>query len=154
MVKLLSYRKEMLATWMFALMSISWAPHAMAQEIPGGPGGGADRLQIYEQAGADPGQIARMKKMSQDYDMSVRPIFSNLVAATQEMHRLSLEPTLDESKILGTQEQINKAMCDMSMAKCRFLISMRQVLNDEQRRRLVEILRTRRSPAGAPAAGP
>ena len=70
------------------------------------------------------------------------------------MKKLTLEPTLDEQRILGTQDQINKAMCDMSMRKCQLQISLRQVLNDDQRKKLVEILRARRASSGQPGAGP
>jgi Spy/CpxP family protein refolding chaperone len=109
-----------------------------------------DANSIYSQAGADKDELDKIKAIGSDFEARSRTNYQSFMDAAQEMQRLSLEPTLDEAKLLATQEKMNKLTSDMANDRIKQLVACRNVLTPDQRNKLVELLRKRRE---ANAAG-
>jgi Spy/CpxP family protein refolding chaperone len=133
--------------------SLFAAPYSvLAQDAPQGPSG-HDPAAIYMQAGADKDQIVKIRQVAADFETKARASVKTLMTSVQEMQKLSLEPNLDEDKILATQDQINKVTSDMAIERMKLLINSRKLLTQDQRLELIELLKQRRAqaaPSGAP----
>ena len=79
-----------------------------------------------------------------DFESKAQTKYLSLMEAAKEMQRLSIDPNLDEEKMLATQDKINKISAEMSNDRIKQLIACRKVLTPDQRTKLVEILKKRR----------
>ena len=120
--------------------SIFLAPQAVrAQDAPAHDANG-----IYAATGADKGELDKIKTIGTDFESRARANYNLLMLAAKDMQSLSLEPTLDEDKLLTTQEKINKITADMSTDRIKQLIACRKILKPDERAKLVELLKKRR----------
>ena len=142
-----------LAVSVFAGCSFFAAPYAvMAQDAPAGQ---HDPANIYIAAGADKDTIAKIRQLAVDFENKAKTNYKTLISSVNDMQKLSLEPNLDETKILATQDSINKITADMATDRIKLLVASRKLLKPEQREKLVELLKQRRMQQGqAPGQPP
>ena len=107
------------------------------------PSATSDPATIYIQAGADAEQADKIRELRKNLDKINHGRVTELFALFKEMHGLTTQAELDETKILSIQEKINVLQADMGMEKTRTLISIRKILTPKQRENLVAIIRKR-----------
>jgi hypothetical protein len=112
--KRLSKQSGLIAAGVIAGYSIFMAPCVVHAQEAAAP---HDANGIYVQTGADQAELDKIK---------------------------SIDPNLDEEKMLATQDKINKISAEMSNDRIKQLIACRKVLTPDQRTKLVEILKKRR----------
>jgi Spy/CpxP family protein refolding chaperone len=139
--KRLSKQSGLIAAGVIAGYSIFMAPcvvHAQEAAAPHDANG------IYVQTGADQAELDKIKSIGMDFESKAQTKYLSLMEAAKEMQRLSIDPNLDEEKMLATQDKINKISAEMSNDRIKQLIACRKVLTPDQRTKLVEILKKRR----------
>jgi Spy/CpxP family protein refolding chaperone len=129
--------------------SIFMAPCAVQAQDAAPP---HDANGIYAQTGADQAELDKIRTIGLDFENKAKGNYQSLMDAVKDMQNLSLDPTLDETKLLATQDKINKLTTEMSTDRIKQLIACRKVLTPDQRVKLVEILKKRRE-ANAAALG-
>ena len=109
-----------------------------------------DPAAIYIQAGANKEQVEQIRALAKDYESKSSEQAGEVMDLLRDMHKFSLQPDLDEEKILVTQDKINKLQNEMATEKVKLLISIRKVLTPEQRKDLVKLMKKRASTGHAP----
>lgn len=109
------------------------------------PQGGHDPAAIYVQAGVDTAQVDKIRELFKNMEKANQTRQAEGLALFKEMHTLTSQAELDETKILATQEKINALQSAVSMEKTKTLISIRKILTPKQREELVAIIRKRSS---------
>ncbi len=122
--------------------AVKEATHGAVPAVPG-EHQVRDPAAIYVQAGAGKEQENQIRTLAKDYETKSLDQSREVVDLLRSMHKLSLQPDLDEEKILATQEQINKLQANMALEKVKLLISIRKILTPEQRKNLVQLMRKR-----------
>jgi len=102
-----------------------------------------DPVLIYREAGATPEQEAKIRQFAQEYDKEARVRVERLHNLTRQMKELSYEPEMDDKKILGMQDEINQLQNALSTDRIKMMLKIRGSLNNEQRTKLVELLKER-----------
>lgn len=120
---------------------------AYAQE-PGAAQAQRDPAALYLQVGADNNTVQKVRQLAADFETSIRSKYEAIMGQMREMQRLSLEPSLDEEKILATQDAINRGTADMANERIKLLINQRKLLSPDQRIKFVELLKQQRSQHG------
>jgi Spy/CpxP family protein refolding chaperone len=136
-----------LAIAALAIAPLMTTESAYAQE-PGAAQPQHDPAALYLQVGADNNTVQKVRQLAADFEATIRPKYEGIMTQMREMQRLSLEPNLDEAKILATQEAINRATGDMATERIKLLINQRKLLSPEQRAKFVELLKQQRSQKG------
>ena len=121
---------------------------AYAQDAAGSPQQPHDPAALYLQVGADNNTVQKVRQLAAEFEATIRPKYEGIMTQMREMQRLSLEPTLDEAKILTTQDAINRATADMANERIKLLINQRKLLTPEQRAKFVELLKQQRNQHG------
>jgi Spy/CpxP family protein refolding chaperone len=162
-------RTAIAAAAVSALATISAAPYmvqaaestsnemqAMVRQATGGAINPTARTQhdpaaIYIQAGAKKEQVEEIRRLGQDYETKSAEQAKEVIELLGDMRKLSMQPDLDEEKILATQDKINKLQNEMATEKVKLLITIRKVLTPEQRNELVQLIKKRAATAHTPA---
>jgi hypothetical protein len=103
----------------------------------------SDPAAIYVQAGVNTEQADKIRELRKNLEKVNQSKATEMLALFKEMHGLTTQAELDETKILAVQEKINALQADMGMEKTRTLISIRKLLSPKQRENLVAIIRKR-----------
>jgi Spy/CpxP family protein refolding chaperone len=110
-----------------------------------------DVLGIYREAGIDANQESKIRQLAKDFDSANTVKLHRLVALLHDLKILSLSPELDEKAALAKQDEINKIQADSANDRVRLLVKIRNTLNPEQKKKLVELMKKsmdQSSPAG------
>jgi hypothetical protein len=106
---------------------------------------GADPLSVYVQAGIDPTQHAQITDLASQLEQTNIARAHEIMNLIQNLRILSLQPDLDEKKILATQNKINGLQGAMAIDRLKLNIKVRKILSPEQRVRLVSAIREQRA---------
>lgn len=109
-----------------------------------------DPLAVYVQAGIDATQHAQITDMAAQTDESNVARSHEMIQLLNNLKMLSLQPNLDEKKILATQSKINDLQGAIALDRLKLNIKVRKLLTPEQRIKLVEVLRDQRKAARQP----
>lgn len=105
---------------------------------------GKDPYRIYIDAGASTAQISKIKEMAGAVETENIRRSHEMLTLIQDIRALSLQPELDEKKLLEDQRQLNELQAQMSTERTRLLIRIRKVLSPEQRQKLVTLMDSER----------
>lgn len=139
-----SHSKRSLLAAITICSAIAMAPYAVQAQIDTGADSSKDPIAIYKQTGIDKDQEKKILALAGEYEHVANEKAQALLDSIKRMRKLSMSPTLDERAIMSTQDAINKLQNGMAMDKVRLLISIRKVLNPEQRQRLIVLLQKQR----------
>lgn len=102
-----------------------------------------DPVLIYKQAGINLEQETKIRQLAHDYEKSAQIKAARIRNLAKEIRELSLEPELDETKIFSIQDEMNIEQAKLNKERVQLLISIRSLLNSEQRLKLVADLKER-----------
>lgn len=85
--------------------------------------------------------------MVRDYELLARVKIARTKNMLTRLHKMSLEITPDENTVIALQEEINKLQGEIALDRTRLMLKLRNILNEEQRTKLSELMQTQ------PAAG-
>lgn len=132
-----------LATLMAFLLFAPNAVHAQDQEP----------FAIYVKAGIDPSQHAQITELASQMEQTNIGRSHEIMNLIKEIRTLSLQPDLDEKKILAAQTKINELQGAMALERLKLNMKVRKLLTPEQRIKLVSIIKEQRAmPSGIPNA--
>ncbi len=110
-----------------------------------------DPFAIYVKAGIDPSQHAQITELATQMEQANIGRSLEIMDLIKDIRTLSLQPDLDEKKILAAQNKINDLQGAMVMDRLKLNMKVRKLLTPEQRVRLVSIIKVQRSmPSAAP----
>jgi Spy/CpxP family protein refolding chaperone len=66
----------------------------------------------------------------------------------KKIQMFSLEPLPDEKTVLATQGEFNQLQADIAMSRIKLMLQIRNVLNEEQRAKLVQLLKESKPQSG------
>lgn len=110
-----------------------------------------DPFAIYVKAGIDPSQHAQITELATQMEQTNIGRSHEIMELIKEIRTLSLQPDLDEKKILAAQNKINDLQGAMAMERLKLNMKVRKLLTPEQRMRLVAIIKEQRA---MPSVGP
>lgn len=119
--------------------SMVQAQDASSTQVP------ADPIALYKQSGIDEKQQEKILALANQYEEAQDKKAHEMIARLKNLRSLSLVPDLDEKQILETQTDINKLQAEMAMDRMHLLISIRKILNHDQRIKLVELMQQARN---------
>ena len=99
-----------------------------------------DPLAIYRLAGIDKQQEEKIRQLAKSFEDVNLVRLQGILNLQQEMRALSLKPDPDEQTIIAKQTEINKLQAQMSIERIQMLLKIRQLLQPEQKQRLVELM--------------
>ena len=120
----------------------NFAPHPT---LPGSEINRHDPVAIYKEAGIDKQQESRIRQMARDFEDMQAVRLKRLANLSMQLKAISLETDPDEKDAMAKQDEINKALNEMANARLKLLLEIRQVLDHDQKERLVQLLRSRPS---------
>ncbi len=126
--------------WLIAL-----APNVVRAES------GADPLSLYVQAGIDPSQHAQITELGTQLEQTNIGRSHEILDLINNLRQLSLQPDLDEKKILSTQNRINDLQAAMAIDRLKLNMKIRRLLTPEQRTKLVSLIKVQRATPSTPA---
>lgn len=103
-----------------------------------------DPIEMYVQAGATAEQQAKIRGLAREFESGVRVKIERAGNLLRKLQGFSLEPMPDEKSVLATQGEFNQLQSDISMSRIKLMLQIRTVLNDEQRLKLVQLLKEQR----------
>lgn len=106
---------------------------------------GADPLSLYVKAGIDASQHAQIMDMASQMEQANIGRANEILDLIKTIRALTLQPDLDEKKILATQNKINELHNAMEIERLKLNMKVRKILTPEQRMKLVSILKEERS---------
>jgi len=110
---------------------------------------GADPFSIYVQAGIDPSQHAQITELASQLEQTNIGRSHEIMNLIKDIRILSLQPDLDEKKILAAQNKINDLQGAMAIDRLKLNMKVRKLLTPEQRVKLVSIIKEQRAmPSG------
>ncbi len=141
------YSKNLNSLWSQKLISLSLIlttsilNPALAQS-PGGQAGssGNDPLQLFIEAGINNEQESKMRQMANQFEETVKAKNAEAGQWFTQLKQYTLEPNPDEYKYLHCQEEINKIHSEVSMLHAKFILSLRSVLTQPQKEKLVALM--------------
>jgi Spy/CpxP family protein refolding chaperone len=104
-----------------------------------------DPFAIYVKAGIDPSQHAQITELATQMEQTNIGRSHEIMELIKEIRTLSLQPDLDEKKILATQNKINDLQNAMVMERLKLNMKVRKILTPEQRIKLVSIIKEQRA---------
>lgn len=120
----------------------NFAPHPT---LPGSEINRHDPVAIYKEAGIDKQQESRIRQMAREFEDMQAVRLKRLSNLSLQLKAISLETDPDEKDAMAKQDEINKALNEMANARLKLLLDIRQVLDHDQKERLVQLLRSRPS---------
>lgn len=116
-----------------------------------------DPFAIYVKAGIDPTQHAQITELATQVEQTNIGRSHEIMNLIKDIRVLSLQPDLDEKKILAAQSKINDLQGAMVLERLKLNMKVRKLLTPEQRMKLVAIIKEQRampSPVPNTTAGP
>jgi len=107
-------------------------------------GGASDPIEIYRDAGANEAQTERIKTLAEQMQSVNADRAREIMGLIRDIKNLSLQPDLDEKKLLADQTRINNLQAAMALERTKLLIKVRKLLTPPQREKLVVLMRQRR----------
>ena len=104
-----------------------------------------DPIAIYVDAGVDKAQEEKIRQLAKQLEDTNGPRAQEIMGLVVLMRQLSVQPDLDEKKILSTQNKINELQAAMSVDRIKLNVKIRQLLTPAQRSKLVTLIQQRRS---------
>ncbi len=110
-----------------------------------------DPFAIYVKAGIDPSQHAQITELATQMEQTNIGRSHEIMELIKEIRTLSLQPDLDEKKILAAQNKINDLQGAMVIERLKLNMKVRKLLTPEQRIKLVAIIKEQRAmPSAVP----
>jgi len=106
---------------------------------------GADPFSIYVQAGIDPSQHAQITELATQMEQVNIGRSHEIMDLIKDIRVLSLQPDLDEKKILAAQNKINELQGAMTIDRLKLNMKVRKLLTPEQRIKLVSLIKEQRA---------
>ncbi len=123
------------------LIAMSLLPTSLAQpNTQQAPGGERDPLQLFKEAGIDANQETTMRNMAKEFEDKVNAKNTEARQWFSQLKDLTLQVNPDEAKYLHCQEEINKIHSEVSMMHAKFILDLRNVLNQSQKEKLIAIM--------------
>ena len=113
--------------------------------IPNSVQAQADPLSVYVKAGIDGSQHAQITDLASQLEQTNISRSHEIMDLIKEIRTLSLQPDLDEKKILAAQSKINELQGAMAIDRLKLNMKVRKLLTPEQRTKLVSIIKEQRS---------
>lgn len=113
--------------------------------IPNSVHAQADPLSVYVKAGIDGSQHAQITDLASQLEQTNISRSHEIMDLIKEIRALSLQPDLDEKKILAAQNKINELQGAMAIDRLKLNMKVRKLLTPEQRTKLVSIIKEQRS---------
>jgi Spy/CpxP family protein refolding chaperone len=98
-------------------------------------------LDPLQAAGASPDQQKRIRQLSMDFQKKIQGELAQRDKLMDKMNQISLEPLPDEKAMRAVQGDINKVLEDAAGQRIQLLMDIRNVLNPDQRKKLVDFLK-------------
>jgi Spy/CpxP family protein refolding chaperone len=121
----------------------SYLVPAEGQSLPTSKSTNKDPIALYVEAGADKEQQSKIRDLVKQYEEGANVKAKDAMALFKKMKSLSLEPDLNETEIMLTQDQINKVQAEMATDRNRLLMRIRKTLTPEQRIKLVSLMQSK-----------
>ncbi len=138
------FKFQQIAALAFALFLV--APHAvLAQPYPPEQ---KDPIGVYVEAGATAEQQQKIRHLAKEFETNARIKIERAGNLMRKMQQFSLEPNPEEKVVLATQEEINGLQAEMANSRIKLMLNIRTILTGDQRQRLVELLKERKSMQG------
>jgi Spy/CpxP family protein refolding chaperone len=138
-------RKNLLAD-VAAVGLTAAAPYMVqAQPVPE-QGQRKDPIDMYVQAGATPEQQAKIRALAKEFEVGARIKIERAGNLLRKIQNFSLEPMPDEKAVLATQTEFNNLQADVATSRIKLMLQIRSILNDEQRLKLVQMLKEQQAP--------
>lgn len=109
----------------------------------------ADPFSVYVKAGIDPSQHAQIADLASQLEQTNMGRSREILDLIKEIRALSLQPDLDEKKILSAQNRINELQGAMAIDRLKLNMKVRKLLTPEQRTKLVSIIKEQRATPSA-----
>lgn len=109
-----------------------------------------DPFAIYVKAGIDPSQHAQITELATQMEQTNISRSHEIMNLIKEIRTLSLQPDLDEKRILAAQTKINDLQGSMVMERLKLNMKVRKLLTPEQRIKLVSIIKEQRAMPSTP----
>lgn len=109
---------------------------------------GTDPLALYKEAGANEEQQKKISAAAKEFQDLAQGAKKRLDGIQQRMDALQMTPLPDEKAVLENQEQLNKLIGELNIARAKMMVKARAILTPEQREKVVEIIKKHRA-AGA-----
>lgn len=106
---------------------------------------GQDPIAMYVAAGATAEQQKQIRTLAHDFEMSARVKIERAQNLLKKIQMFSLEPLPDEKTVLATQAEFNQLQSDLATERIKLMLQIRNVLTDEQRVKLVQLLKDSRA---------
>jgi Spy/CpxP family protein refolding chaperone len=114
-------------------------PNMVQAQMPTSPG--QDPIALYVEAGASVDQQSKIRTLAHEFETTARVKVERAANLMRKMQAYSLEPMPDERAVLATQAEINSLQSELANARIKLMLQIRSVLSDEQRGRLVQLLK-------------
>ncbi|MBS1955315.1 MAG: hypothetical protein JST89_14115 [Cyanobacteria bacterium SZAS-4] len=113
-----------------------------------------DPFAIYVKAGIDPSQHAQITELATQVEQTNIGRSHEIMNLIKDIRTLSLQPDLDEKKILAAQSKINDLQGAMVLERLKLNMKVRKLLTPEQRIKLVAIIKEQRAMPSTPNSPP
>ena len=110
----------------------------------------SDPIQVYKEAGASAEQETKIRQLARDFEVQAKVRFERLKNLLRQMQECAYEASPDEKKVLSLQDTINQLQSEMASEKIKLMLKIRYTLNEEQRNKLVAIVRQSKESVEAP----
>jgi Spy/CpxP family protein refolding chaperone len=117
-------------------------PNMVQAQTPTNPG--QDPIALYVEAGASADQQSKIRTLAHEFETTARVRVERAANLMRKMQAFSLEPMPDEKAVLATQAEINSLQAELANARIKLMLQIRTVLSDEQRGKLVQLLKEQR----------
>jgi Spy/CpxP family protein refolding chaperone len=107
-----------------------------------------DPIAMYVDAGASPEQQGKIRALATEFEKSAKVKIERAQNLLKKLQQFSLEPLPDEKTVLATQGELNALQSDIAMSRIRLMLQIRGVLTEEQRVKLVQLLKESRPQQG------
>lgn len=104
---------------------------------------GHDPMEIYLQSGIDSDQEAKIRSLVTKFEDAASKRSQEVYRLSKQIMELSLQPDPDSRAIMDAQAEINKIQNQAANEKLILLLRVRQTLTPDQKRKLVQIMRSR-----------
>lgn len=110
----------------------------------------ADPLSVYVAAGIDAAQHAQITELASQLEQTNIGRSHEIMDLIKEIRVLSLQPDLDEKKIIAAQNKINELQGLMALDRLKLNMKVRKLLTPEQRMKLVAVIKAQRNTPSTP----
>jgi Spy/CpxP family protein refolding chaperone len=118
------------------------APNAVLAQ--NSPFDSRDPIAVYAEAGASKEQQEKIRSMAKEFEAGAKVKIERATNLMKKMQAYSLEPCPDEKAVIATQEELNSLQGQLGLSRIKLMLAIRAVLSDEQRQKLVQLLKDNR----------